>query len=889
MRLLRSSLLPVLALLLLTACATPGGGGGGGVFALKPEQVSGEARLPGWARPVSYEVGLRVDPSREEVSGRALIEVELLEAQDHLLLHADGLRVESAEVRQGGERIEAQVVVGTDGGLGIALGRPASAGRLSVALTWSGPLSERPDGLYRVQEGGRWYAFTQFEPLEARTAFPCFDEPGFKVPIRLEITAPTGLVVAANTPVESAREVEPGWTATRFEATPPMPTYLVALAVGPFDVAEAPAGAIGAPPLRILATAGKGGLARYALERTPVILASLERWFGTPYPYRKLDLVAVPNFTSGAMENAGLVTFREQLLLVDPADASAWQLRGAQSVIAHELAHMWFGDLVTMAWWDDLWLNEAFATWMASRTLSEVAPEFDEPLRAVASRSGIMADDARETSTPIKKVITDSGDIRNAFDGITYAKGAAVLRMLEAWLGPEAFQAGVRRYLQAHAWGNATEADLMEALSAASGQDVASVARVFIRQAGVPEISAALVCDGSAQPRLKLTQRRYAAPWSEARVTEAWTVPVCVRYGGPGGEGRTCALVGGSGAEVALPVATCPAWVHPNADEVGYYRWEVAPEALRRLALEHRARLSAAERVGLVAHLRAGLESGALDGPTWAALLRGQGEDAEPAVVNEVVGVLRDVSEALPEDAATRRGFGGLVRGLLADDAARIGALPREGEGIDTRSIRGWVLTMLARYGDDAQVQAQAQKIVAAWLKDRGAHTVETVSWALPLAASRGDAALWEALRAALPGAQTPAEREALLSGLGSFEAPALLERSLELLLDGTLRAQDYRSIVRPIPRGSAAQRVFWGWFTRRFEALAALRGPRGSASLPWAAAGFCDAAGRQEAADFFASRPDLAPGSAQNLAQALEEVEQCSRLRERLRGAFKE
>ena len=335
-----------------------------------------------------------------------------------------------------------------------------------MVVSFDGQLSEIPNGLYRVKDGDRWYAFTQFEPLAARTSFPCFDQPEFKTPYRIKLRVPSGMIALSNSQ-ETGRRKEHGRVVFEFAETRALPTYLVAFAIGDFDVVSAPEGAIPGVPLRVITTKGKGGLAQYALERTPVIHKALSEYFGSGHPFDKLDLVAVPNFAAGAMENVGLVTFRETLLLLDGESAPANRKLWSQSVIAHELAHMWFGNLVTMAWWDDLWLNEAFATWMGTRIVQEVDPGLQADLERVAGTAHIMRLDSQVNTRAVRQKIRHGGDVQNAFDGITYGKGAAVLRMIESWLGPEAFRAGVREYLKAHAYGNAKTSDLLLALGAA--------------------------------------------------------------------------------------------------------------------------------------------------------------------------------------------------------------------------------------------------------------------------------------------------------------------------------------------------------------------------------------------------------------------------------------
>ena len=490
---------------------------------LQVSQLDGHARLGDAVTPTAYDLMLEVDPAEPTFAGKITIQLELEARADHIVLHAEELDIEQAQLTpEGGEAAAVEIKTGEHGGVAAVPAEALEPGNYELAISYTGALDEVPTGLYRVKEGDRWYAFTQFEPLEARQAFPSLDEPRFKAPFHLTVSAPQGLVVAANTPLASRGPdpTRPGWTLHDFQTSPPLPTYLVALTVGPLDVVAAPEGTIEGVPLRVLAPKGKGELAAYALEHTPRILAHQTEYFGQDYPFAKLDLVAVPNFSAGAMENVGLVTFRESLLLIDPETASLQSTYAARSVLAHELAHMWFGNLVTPAWWDELWLNESFATWMAAQTMEAVYPELGTGEREVRRVGRIMSQDSLVQTRAIRQPIEHGGDVYNAFDGITYGKGAAVLRMIEAWLSPEIFRAGVRNFLKDNAFGTGTTSELMSALEQASDEPVYDVMRTFIDQPGVPLLQVVSTCE-QGQPHARghpvpLPARRLRGPQDRA-------------------------------------------------------------------------------------------------------------------------------------------------------------------------------------------------------------------------------------------------------------------------------------------------------------------------------------------------------------------------------------
>ncbi|MGH3054687.1 MAG: M1 family metallopeptidase, partial [Gaiellaceae bacterium] len=353
----------------------------------------GDARLPDVATPTQYRLELTVDPAQPTFSGTVSITIQLRVPTSLIQLHARDLVIRTAAAqRANGPPVAAVAVSGKNGGLALLFSEPLAGGEHVIHIAFEGRFADGLVGLYRVPIAGQFYAFTQFEALHARRAFPCFDEPRFKTPWQITLRVPHGLVAASNTRIIAIRP-DGAFDVVRFAASEPLPTYLVAVAVGPFDVVN---GAPGPVPLRVLTVHGKGPLAGYVLQRTPRILAVLSDYFGRPYPYDKLDLVAVPDFAAGAMENAGLVTFRETLILLDASRASVAEKYACESVVAHELSHQWFGDLVTMEWWDDLWLNEGFATWMATKVLMTTAPEFHANLDAVGETNEAMQADALE-------------------------------------------------------------------------------------------------------------------------------------------------------------------------------------------------------------------------------------------------------------------------------------------------------------------------------------------------------------------------------------------------------------------------------------------------------------------------------------------------------------
>ncbi|HVY49123.1 MAG TPA: M1 family metallopeptidase, partial [Minicystis sp.] len=462
-------------------------------------------RLPGTAKPVRYDVALVVDPSRERFTGDVTITVDVPATTGAVVLHGRDLTIVRAEAAENGQHIPATASFRMAAGnkeapdeLVLTLARSLAPGRAEIRIAYSAPISDKLSGLYRVREDGADYAFTQFEPTDARRMLPCFDEPGYKVPFELKVTTPKGNLVVANSPEVDRTDVEEGRsTQFRFAPTPPLPTYLFALAVGPLEVREGPKEPV---PIRVVTTRGKSKLADLAIDAATAETKLLVDYFARPYPYPKLDLLAVPEFGFGAMENAGLITFREDLILLDPKRASTEARRKLATNVAHEVSHHWFGNLVTMQWWDDLWLNEGFATYMESRIADAYKPQMEARLEALRAKAAVMGLDALDSARAVRQPVSNNAEAEEAFDGITYDKGAAVLGMIESWLGPDAFREGIRSYLKAHENGSATAADLFQALTRASSKDVWPVASTFLDQPGVPIVHAELACDKGAPP-----------------------------------------------------------------------------------------------------------------------------------------------------------------------------------------------------------------------------------------------------------------------------------------------------------------------------------------------------------------------------------------------------
>jgi alanyl aminopeptidase len=824
-------------------------------------------RLPGDVRPVRQAVDLHVDPGLEPYSGEIDVELEVTRETPLLWLNATGLKVTSASLGPEGRLRPARVVAGGDDFVGFAPEAPLAAGRARLRASFEGTASRLlNEGLFAMKEGDEWYAFTQFEPVSARRAFPCFDEPAYKIPWDVTLRVPRGQVALSNAPVASTTR-DGDLDVVRFAPTRPLPAYLVAVAVGPFEVVDLGRAGRNATPTRLVVPKGRGADTAWARESTPPLLALLENYFDRPYPYEKLDQVAIPG-VGFAMEHPGLVTYGMGLMVQRPGEESIASRRGWASVCAHELAHQWFGDLVTMAWWDDTWLNESFASWMGEKTSERFQPDWGIATQRVASRSGALEGDSLATARRVRQPIGSKNDIDNAFDGITYAKGEAVLEMVEAWLGEEAFRRGVRLYLERHAWGNATASDFLSALSAAAGRDVAAVLLPFLDQTGAPVVSAEARCDG--RPRLVLAQRPYRALGSSAE-PKAWQVPVCAKV--PGRAAPACTLLAPAGGEIALDA--CPGWAYANAGATGYYRTLLDAGRARR-ALSS-GTLSAAERVALAGDVEALVASGDLPAGDALGLLPLLAQDPERQVVQSGVGLAHGLESAPDVDLLPH--FEAFVRSAFGPRARQLGLASRPGEDEDTRLLRRSLVSVVGRVGRDAGLQQEALARARRWLDEPSSVDPDMLETVLAVAAAAADRPLVDRLKAEVLRAADRERRQRLFGALGALRDPALAGDALALTLDERLDAREAVSILFGLGSSRETRRVAFDFLKSHYDALAR-RLPQGTFSatayLPWVAAGLCTSEARQEIEAFFRPRATTVEGGPRVLDQVLESVDQC-------------
>jgi alanyl aminopeptidase len=827
-----------------------------------------------------YQARLRIDPNEPTFSGVIDIDLTLASPSALLWLNAVKLTVDHAQFTVGKQTISARVVPGGEDFLGFApsSGQPLPAGPARLHVEYRGQISSHDNrGLYRLKEGDHWYAVTQHESIFARRTFPCFDEPSFKVPWQLTLEVKEGDLALSNTPAVGEKREHPGMKTVSFAPTKPLPSYLVAMAVGPFSLADGGTAGRNKVRVRVAAPAGRTADARWAAQISGPILEQLEAYFDRPYPYEKLDMVTVPLASArGAMENPGLVTFGESVIVTPARDESIDFRRSYARVEMHELAHQWFGDLVTAAWWDDIWLNEAFATWTAAKIVDQWKPDWEHHTEGVKARAIALENDRLVNARKIRQPIESSHDIYNAFDRITYQKGATVLAMFERWVGPEVFRRGVQRYLEKHAWGNATAVEFVAAISAEAGRDVWPAFATFLEQPGAPLVTVELSCRG--KPAVTLTQERYLPVGSTGSAAARWQIPLRLRYGAGATEANTSTLLTDASATVSLPISACPDWVSVNDGGTGYFHTLYRGPLLDRLLADGGKHLSLPERMALVDDLSAAAQAGKLPVPQLLGALTTLAKDPSRELTVKVAQVVAGLRAHLVPDAL-EPAYARFVRGLFGARARALGWSPRPDEDDDARLLRAELLPLVAVEGDDADLREEAGRLVQAWLLDATALSPDLIVPVLRTAAAAGDRALYDRLLTAARETRTPETRRQLLTALSQVRDPALARASLPLLLDGPFDPRDALVLLTGASEQPTTRGVAYEFVKEHFDALSARQPPTWFARQPLLSGNQCDETHRKDLAAFFGERAPRFPGGPRALALALESVHLCEAL----------
>jgi puromycin-sensitive aminopeptidase len=771
-------------------------------------------RLPTTTRPHRYQATLTLDLQARAFSGEQTLELELDKPAEELILHALGLQVDEVTFRAGGRQWKPASVQPAPVSETVVLrfAEPLPAGRAALDMRWQGRFNEGLRGLYMAGK----VAATQFEAADARRLFPCFDEPAFKARWALSVRVPPGHTTLANGALVK-EEQDGDLRKLTFQETEVLSSYLVALVCGP--LVGTPEERVEGIPVRTWALPEKGHLTRFGQDVALAVLPRLRAYFDLPYAFGKVDQVGIPDFEAGAMENAGLITYREVALLLDPATAPLAVQKRVAEVVTHELAHQWFGNWVTMVWWDDLWLNEAFATWMAYKIVDGWRPEWRLWLDFNVGKAAALHLDALRSTHPIRGEVRNASEAGESFDAITYEKGGAVLRMIEGFLGEESFRAGMRQYMRTHAKGNAVADDLWRALANASRQPVLELANAWIGQSGYPLVSVAV-----AGRTVELSQRRfYSEPGVESG--ERWPVPVVLRYADGTGVRQQRVLMSEETLKVALEGSGEVQWLCANAGATGFYRVAYDQSALERLARNVEA-LDPAERIALLADQWALVRSGAVPVEALLDLAGRFGGEEDDAVLDELVNRLAYVESRLVEGEDQVR-FRAWVERLLGEGLKKLGWEPAAGEDDRVRLRRAALVKAVGVVARSPQALAEARPRVERMLAgDKAALEPNLLDAAVTMAARAGDTALFEKLLERTPGEPDPATQRRYLLALAAFEDSALAERAQGLFFnEAVVKMQDAASYLNGLLTNRTGREGWWRKVQQQWKDVVARTG----------------------------------------------------------------
>ncbi len=845
--------------------------------------------------PSEYALDLRIDPQADGMSGTSVISVDIAKPTKRIWLHGKNMTVSDVTLTSGdksftGAFTEIDAAEAPSGVARIDFEQAVPAGKAVITLPFETPYNLSLNSAYKVERGEDAYIVTQMEPIGAREAFPSFDEPKFKVPFTVSISSPSENVVYFNTPETSQTADDKGWTTYQYQTTRPLPTYLIAFGAGPYDVVDygdIPPNDVRARPLRLRGLAAKGSGPRldYALRNTEGLLTALEGYFGTEYPYEKLDLIAAPDYAFGAMENPGAIVYREYLLLLDD-NAPLSQKRAYASVHSHELAHQWFGNLVTPVWWEDIWLNEAFATWMGNKGVDIWRPEDNFSRNTLNSALGAMNIDTLSTTRKVREPLERTENVMDQFDGITYRKGGGVLSMFESYVGVDNFQAGVRLHMDRYQDGVATGDDFFQSIADGSGNpDVVDAMKSFVDQPGLPLVTGKLQCsntdDDAKTTIVELTQSRYAPLGSKTEQGQIWQIPVCANFGYADGTTlKACSLMKDREAVLETDKPGCADWVMLNENGSGYYRFSLDEAAWLSL-LKNSDQLNERETLAMQDSLEAGFRAGEVSSDVFITGMRVLAAHPEYDISSKAGNYLGWMHSRLPEDS--RPAVAKLTQDMYAERY-------RTTVGTDTTDGNLLAPTLAGRlvnYGGDPAMEAAFAGQGAAYLGLDGEPNKDAVASNLLSRAlravmkSRGEDAYGPLLEMAKSGSAL--EKGTAIGALGSTEDPTIAANLWDVALNDkeTITGRQATSLLATMMSNDPIKDGTWSWFKSNFDAFVSTRvADVRKPGMPGFAPG-CSAEAAAEATAFFESKAELIPGYERNLLQTVERIELCAALKD--------
>jgi cytosol alanyl aminopeptidase len=848
-----------------------------------PPEITPMGPLGPDVTPLAYRLDLKIIPSESRFGGQVQIDVDLAKPKKIIYFHARDLNVTAVTVKpESGRAIRATLEKASETGVArLTLDRAIDKGKATITVQYDDDLGDKPDTVWVAEEANLRYVATQFQPLGARKAFPSFDEPRFKTPFEVTLTVPENNVAVSNAAMVDETSLGGGLKRVRFAPTQPLPTYLVAFAVGPYDVVDfeaiPPNDVRKEPiPLRGLTVKGKGERIKYALTHTAPMIQYLETYFGVPYPYGKLDLIAPPNFAAGGMENAGLIVYAERGILLDETSSAAQQARFF-NLHAHELAHQWFGDLVTPKWWDDIWLNESFATWMAAKTAAAVMPGRAYERANIRDAIRVMDVDSLDTARAIRQPIKSDDDIFNAFDGLTYQKGAAVLSMFEGFAGEDAFREGVRVHIKKFAHGVATAKDFLESLATGTQRpELVAAFESFLTQPGVPFLQTSIACDRSVG-KGEFKQGAFS-PAGVAAPKRNWKIPVCLRNMAKN-EPQQCALISSQAAEVAL-IGVCPnPALQMNAGGRGYYRFDVGPQGWPAL-LAAAGNMTPGEQLSVLDSARAAFVAGGLDAKTYFDVLAKFALAEAPDVAGltgDLYAELRDKLVAPQQMPA----FETKLRAIYAPSKLAAALTAPPGETVLQAERRVAILKAMSQTARDPAVLAALKAKGEAVLKDGPAavepNLLPLALWAL---ANANGVEGVKQIQAAVEASTDAEFRGRAIAAVAGARGADAVSRIGNWMLNDTLRTRERADLIRALYEDPDNRGPVWTWMRGSLQPLMNKMTASGRTNLIRVTGDFCDAVNRISVEETFKPRIGEMPGAPRVLANALERMNRCMSLK---------
>ena len=834
-------------------------------------------RLPVTVTPTHYTLWFAPDLQNATFRGRETIDVAIVNPTTSITLNAAEIQFGTVTITAGGRMQTARVMLDVKNEMAtFTVDRPLPRGTASIQFTYAGILNDKLRGFYLSTANGRRYAVTQMEATDARRAFPSWDEPAYKATFDISLMINAGDTAISNGAQLSDRPgPEAGKHTLVFARTAKMSSYLVAMLVGDFVCRSGNADGIA---VRVCSTPDKLPLTAFALEAAQQELKFYNEWTGIKYAFGKLDIIGVPDFAAGAMENAGAITFREEELFADPQRASLGTRKTVAAVLSHEIAHQWFGDLVTMKWWDDIWLNEGFATWMANKPLAAWHPEWQVEQDDVEETQVAVSTDALRTTRPIRTKVETPDEINEVFDGIAYQKTASVLRTIENYVGADAFRRGVVSYLKKYSFGNAAGEDFWTEVARVTGKPVDRIMKPYIEQAGVPVVTIEAACQGNTTD-VALRQERFVGATGAAASSASplWAVPVCFKT--PGAGDQQCVLL--EQREQKASLSSCSAYVFANAKGRGYYFSQYSPDEVRAIARTARGSLTPAERLSLLGDEWWMGRAGRHDIGVYLDAASSLAADETPSVIEQIARSLAYVHDNLLPAADVPR-FEEWVRRRFGPELSSLGIPGTTSDPDDRQSRRATLLSLVGVTGNDPAVQQQARELALTYIDAPASVPSTLASTVLGVAAVGGDAMLYDRYRAQLPKlANTPEEYYRFFYALPSFHDPALVRRTLDFAISPDVRTQDTAQLIAALIGHPQSRETAWAFVKANWDTLTKSLGIfQGIPRIAGSVGAFCSRDAEMDAEQFFKDHP--VPAAERTLRQAIERIDACIAIKER-------